>query len=302
MLKKISIIGGDLRNIELAKLYASENTTVYTYGFDNFFEKREFENENIQYMKNNLIKCSTVLECVNASNYIISAIPLSKDWKSINAPYIDEKIDLKDVINVISEKNFVAGVIENDVEDVLVKNKNKVIDLMKNETLTIYNAIATVEGAIAKIIANTNITLYKSNILILGFGRIGKILANRLENFGANVFCEARKEKDFAWINTLGYIPVDLEYLEKFVLENEVNIIINTVPNLILTKKVLEKLNQEIYILDLASKPGGVDVEYAKNLGLSVEHYLGVPGKIASKSLAKFIKEELEKSCFNTEK
>lgn len=282
MFKEISVIGGDLRNVKLIESLAKDGVKLYTYGFNNIFEN-----------KNNIMELDTIEKCLEKSDYVISAIPLSKDGIYLNSPYIKEKVDLREVIYKMTNKIFVAGVIDKKIVEILEKQNNKIVDLMNNEVLTIYNAIATVEGAIAKMIMNTDITLYKSNILILGYGRIGKILSNRLSNFGANIFCEARKEKDIAWINTDGYIPVELEKLEEFIRQNKIDIIINTIPYLILNNKVLDLLNKNVYILDLASKPGGVDLEHAKKLNLNVEWYLGVPGKIAPFSVAEFIKDVL---------
>lgn len=301
-MKKISILGGDLRNVELAKMYAKENVEVYTYGLEceissnNAYNSEIINNaEEKNTMGEQVKRCATLNECLESSECIFSAIPLSKNGEHINAPYSSKKITLKEVIPKISNKIFVGGSINNEIEKVLIENKNKVIDLMKNETLTIYNAIATAEGAISKIISNTNVTIYKSNILILGYGRIGKILASRLNSFGAKIFCEARKEKDLAWINTNGYNPVNLNELSTIIEKNKFDIIINTVPSLILKREILEKLGKKTYILDLASKSGGVDMEYAKKAGLNVETYLGVPGKIASRTMAEFIKKSFEK-------
>ena len=282
MYREVSVIGGDLRFVKLVESLAKDSMRVYTYGFNKIFKD-----------ENQIVELDTIEKCIERSNYIISAIPLSKDGVSLNAPYLEEKINLKDMISQISNKTFVAGSIDKEIIERLEKQNNKVIDLMENETLTVYNAISTVEGAIAKIIMNTNITLYKSNILILGYGRIGKILANRLVNFGANIYCEARKEKDIAWINTNGYIPIKLDKLEEFLKLNKIDIIVNTIPYLILDKKILDLLNNNVYILDLASKPGGIDFEYAKMINLNVEWYLGVPGKIAPVSSAEFIKNIL---------
>lgn len=282
MFKEVSVIGGDLRIIKLIESLSNDGIKVYTYGFNNMFKD-----------KNNIVEFATIDKCLEKSNYIISAIPLSKDGIYLNAPYVEEKIELKEIVHKFSNKTFVAGVINKEIIEILEKQNNVIIDLMKNEVLTIYNAISTVEGVIAKMIMNTDITIYKSNILILGYGRIGKILANRLSNFGANIFCEARKEKDIAWINTGGYIPVELDKLEEFIKQNKLDIIINTIPYLILDKKILKLLNKDVYILDLASKPGGIDFNYAQKLNLNVEWYLGVPGKISPVSAAEFIKDVL---------
>lgn len=64
---------------------------------------------------------------------------------------------------------------------------------MKREELAVLNTIATAEGAIEIAIANTNKILHGSNVLVLGFGRIGKVLARKLAGLSTKVTCAARK-------------------------------------------------------------------------------------------------------------
>ena len=40
-------------------------------------------------------------------------------------------------------------------------------------------------------------TVHGSNVLILGFGKLGKILAKMLDGLGANVNCETKENVDF---------------------------------------------------------------------------------------------------------
>ena len=75
-------------------------------------------------------------------------------------------------------------------------------------------------------------TIHGSNILVMGFGRIGKILAKMLHGIGANVYCEARKDSDIAWIEAYGYKKIHLRNLKENV--DKFDIIINTIPSMIL--------------------------------------------------------------------
>ena len=141
---------------------------------------------------------------------------------------------------------------------------------------------------LSDIIENTDFNLQASNVLIIGFGRIGKILSNKLRLLGANVTCSARKQTDLAWIEAYGYKAMDTFNLENL---EEYNIIINTVPHMIFGKDQLEKINKSCLLLELASRPGGFDLETIENLGLNYVPALGLPGKVAAKSSAGFIKD-----------
>ena len=80
--------------------------------------------------------------------------------------------------------------------------------------------------------------------------------------------------------------------------EENFDIIINTIPTMIINKEILDSLNTNTLILDLASLPGGTDFEYAKSINIKTIHYLGVPAKVSSRSAANaifnFFKENLK--------
>lgn len=286
--KKISFIGGDLRSVYLAEIWANEGFNVYTYGLE------KANNLN----KNAFVKmCTTFEECIKESQLILSSIPFSKDDIFINSEFSKNKIRIDEIAKNIEDKIFVAGNISKKFYD-LIENKNniKVFDVMNSEELAILNSISTAEGAIKIAIEETNITIHGSNILILGFGRIGKVLAKILNGMGAKVYCEARKQEDLAWIEAYGYEKVPLKELDKHL--EKFDIVFNTIPYIVLDKTKLELLKKEVLIVDLASKPGGVDRDAANNLDLRTIWALALPGKIAPKSAAQIIKKTIEHELF----
>ena len=135
------------------------------------------------------------------------------------------------------------------------------------------------------------ITLHDCKALILGFGRIGKILAKMLQGLGVKVFVEARKYSDIAWIKSYGYKPVYINELGDYL--GKMDVIFNTIPHIVLDANMLGKLKNDCLIIDLASKPGGVDFERAKGMGIKVIWALSLPGKVAPITAAKFIKETI---------
>lgn len=285
MNKNIGILGGDLRIVNLAKMLAKDGYNVYTYGLEkaNFFE-------------DNIIRCKSFGEFSERCNIIISAIPFSKDGAYINSPYSNIEITVEEILQGLKDKKIIAGAISDKIKELASKNIIDVIDLMQIESFTIMNIIPTVEGAIQVAMENTDFTIYNSNCLVLGFGRIGKLLCKRLKEFGANVYCMARKEKDLAWIKTLGYNEVCIESLEDN-LDNK-DIIFNTVPSIVLDDsklKILKKESAKCSIIELASKPGGVDLRKAKEYGTKIINAQGLPGKVAPYSAAEYIKETIEK-------
>lgn len=209
-----SIIGGDLRIAKVAEMYAKEKYKVYTYGMEKYFEKKS------QFgIDNNIIICKNIEEVISASKNIISGIPLSQDDIFINTPFSDEKIEIDEFLEKLSnystylsnknniEKGNIINFISGKIPKKFYNGKINNIDLLENEEFNILNAIPTVEGTIKIIIQEREDTIHESNILVCGFGRIGKILCNRLKSLGAKVYCAARRDTDLAWIREEGYIP-----------------------------------------------------------------------------------------------
>lgn len=221
------------------------------------------------------------------ADIVIAPIPLSRDGVRING----ENIYVDDFIESIKNKVLFSGAFLADIEEKLANVKY--YDLMKLDSVAILNAIPTAEGAIYEAIKNSDTTLCGSNCLVMGYGRIGKILSKMLNGIGANVYCEARKEKDLAFIQSMGYNKVDINELEEVL--PSIDYIFNTIPVVLLDEKKLKLLKKESLIVDLASNLGGVDFEKANSLGVNVVWALSLPGKVAPKTAAKYIKDTIDK-------
>lgn len=112
-----------------------------------------------------------------------------------------------------------------------------------------------------------------------------------LFGLGAQTYVEARKYADLAMIEGHGYEPLALGELKSRI--GEFDIIFNTVPSLILDEEVLKNARKDSLIIDLASKPGGVDFDAAKDLGLRVIWALSLPGKVAPVTSGTIIKDTI---------
>lgn len=269
MNKKISIIGGDLRIVKLIELLKKENFTISTLGL-------EKSNDVIEEYK-----IDTLKSCIKESKIILSSMPLTKDGEYINSPFSNQNIKIIDLLDKIKlyckDSTFVAGAIPERIVDYAKSINVKIIDLLNDETLTIMNAIPSAEGAIQIAMELSDKTIHGANILVMGFGRIGKILTKMLHGIGANVYCEARKEQDLAWIQAYGYNSIDLKYLDEYL--GKFDFIFNTIPFCILKRPQLQQIKKDCLIIDLASKPGGLDFETAQEIGIKVNWALGLPRK-----------------------
>ena len=134
---------------------------------------------------------------------------------------------------------------------------------------------------------NSPITLHGSKCIVLGFGRCGKVLAHMLKGIGANLSVEARSLSDLAYIESYGYKPVPLGELSQCM--DQYDFIFNTIPTMILDEKKLNKVKKDCVIIELASKPGGIDFNVAKKRGIKIIDAQSLPGKVAPETAAKII-------------
>ena len=282
MKKKIAVIGGDLRSVKLAKMLAKDENEIYVYGLEKADDMKDAEN---------IIKCESVKKAVEKAEIVIGPIPFSSNGTIINAPYSNNEITIRELMHNIHTQILIAGGIQPEVYLMTNNEYIEIIDIMKREELAVLNTIATAEGTIQIAIENTNTILHGSNCLILGFGRIGKVLARKLVGLSVNVTCAARKDDDIAWIQAYGYKSLNINELGEEL--NQYDIIINTVPHIILNEKRLEYVKNDALLIDLASNPGGIDKKSVKDKKLKFIWALSLPGKVAPITSAEFIKNTI---------
>ena len=221
---------------------------------------------------------------------LILPLPVSADDQTVFAPFYTGFIYLSEIFEKFSGRAIFGGKINSNILKLSKISKAKIFDYYGNEEMTLKNVVPTVEGALMIAINNTDFTLHNSNCFVLGHGRISKYLTNVLKALGADVTVFARKSKDIAMCQILGYKTAfgKNELYQKI---GNADIIFNTVPSVILNSEILKKVKKDCLIIDLASGVGGVDFKSAKSLGIHAIHALSLPGKVAPKTAGKIIKD-----------
>ena len=238
---KFAIIGGDLRIIKLAVMLAKEQNEIFAYGL-----------EKAEELKNNLkIKhCESIKKAIQEVEIVIGPIPFSSNGKTINMPFSEKEVTIREMMHVINAKVLIAGGITPEVYGMANDEYIEIIDIMKREELAVLNTIATAEGTIQIAIENTNKILHGSEVLILGFGRIGKVLARKLAGLAVKVTCAARKDEDLAWIRAYGHMETNINTIGENL--SDFDVIINTVPHLVLTEERIKYRIQMQQYKDIA--------------------------------------------------
>ena len=275
-MKTFLIAGGDMRQTYLADIL-SKKYNVMALGFDRNIIKSK-----------NVIIFDNIGQCNITIDYIIMPLPCSTDGIFLNTPFCRKNIPIESLVSIANQDTIIfGGGITSEIEETFTSRGLKVFDFTKREEFNIYNAIATAEGAVQITLEELPETISKQNVLILGFGRISKVLANILKNMGAKVTISARKYSDLAWAEIYGYDTIHLSKLEPSLIRY--TLIYNTIPSMILDGSRLNLIDKECLIIDLSSRPGGVDFQYCNDKNLKVIWALSLPGKTSPVSAGRYI-------------
>ena len=277
--KSFTVVGGDKRNIELARMLYEQGHNVKLFGFVNY----EWETP---------MQCKNLHEAVAEADCIIGPIPTSHNGETLNAPFHNAPIYVEGLFRLIAPKQpFLAGLIKPELLKLADKYNISAIDMLKREELLIRNAIPTSEGAIKIAIEETDITLHGNQMMVIGYGRIGKILSEMLKGIGAKVMAVVNTAEAAALAESNGHTFICFEDMEASLAKADV--IFNTVPEILLDKNNMQHIRKNTLIIDLASPPYGVEVNDSRDFGLKVLYTNSLPGKIAPITTASYILETI---------
>lgn len=267
-----AVIGGDMRQVYISEGLASLGYTVCDYALC-----AKTTNPSICH-------ASSIEEAICATSAIIGPVPLVRN-RVFNHQTSNTDLALEDLSSILqSGQYFFAGSIPESFNTALLDKGVSTCDFMNEEEIAFYNTIATAEGAICEAISRSPYNLHRSSCLVLGYGKCGRTLVSYLKGMFCNVTVCARSSKARAEARILADQAIDMHQLTQN--PEHFTFIFNTVPDLMLTKNLLEKLDSNTLIIDIATAPGGVDYEAAAKLKLSAHLCPGLPGKYAPKSSA----------------
>lgn len=167
--------------------------------------------------------------------------------------------------------------------------EHRTADLLKDPHYLAVNAAITADCALQVAAPLMTTTFQDSPALVIGWGRIGKCLAQLLKGLGNTVTVATRKGADRAMLRALGYDAVDPASLTPVL--SRFRLIFNTAPEPVLSDKQTA-LCKNCVKIDLASKPGiaGDDVVWAR--GLPGIHTPESSGKLIAETFLRLLKEE----------
>ncbi|MCP3762039.1 dipicolinate synthase subunit DpsA [Domibacillus sp. A3M-37] len=269
------IFGGDARQIEVGRILMERGIHVYMAGFD----QAENELMGAQVIKN---------EDLSYESMDLFILPVSgvKKGGDVDAPFSTSPLFMtKEIAESLSEDCIIiSGIATPALKNIVQRD---VLYIFDREDAAILNSIPTAEGALMIAMQKTDHTIHGANVMVIGFGRVGTTTARLFHQVGARVTTAVRETGIFARAKEMNIYPF---YMASLIDQIEyADVVINTVPALVLTEDILARMNPASIIIDLASEPGGTDFEAAEKAGIQVIHALSLPGKIAPKTAGEIL-------------
>lgn len=274
MRRSVAILGGDMRQVHLARLLLADGWKVLTWGL----EQGAGPNP-------------APLDLAISQDLLIFPLPVCRGGE-LNLPLTDTKLPIATVWPRLCADQLLLGGMAGDLLGRLQAEYGlTMVDYYDREELQVTNAQLTAEGAIQRAMEETDFALHGSKCLVIGFGRIGKILARTLQSLGAQVTVSGRKYADMAWAQSLGFQWAWTDRLDQSL--EQTDILFNTVPSPVLDRILLQRLQKDCLLLELASRPGGIDETAARQLKLRLLQAPGLPGAAAPRSAAAAIRDSI---------
>lgn len=248
---KILIIGGDKR-----MLFAKED-----------LEANGFKTDTLGLVEGD---CGSISD----AEVILLPVPATRDNLNINAPLTNKIIPLS-ILDKVNDNTLILS-------GGLNLNRQNFINYLNLTEYAVLGAVPTAEGAIKSAIENTDFTLWKAKILIIGFGKLGRILLSRLKGFDCDLTVSARNNRDFSYLDAF-----NVKRIKTCEVKNKIHsfdIVFNTVDVPLLDGGLIEG---NPLIIDLSTK-GCFEANEEKANLIKLP---ALPGKTAPRTAGKIISQ-----------
>lgn len=272
MNRQFGIIGGDRRQAELVRMLEARGDRVSAFGLRPWG-----------------VPDAPLTQAARAP-VVLLPMPLCRADGLLNCKETD--LPAAEVLALTEPGQMLfAGKVLPQQRELAERRQLTLLDYLEREELAVANAVPTAEGAIQIALEQLPVTLCGTKAMVIGFGRIGKLLTRDLRGLGAKVTVAARKESDRVWARSLGCAALDVEDFPGNL--DEFRVIFNTVPAVLLHRQELSELRRDCIYIELASQPG-LERQAAEELELAVIPAGGLPGKVAPETAAQAILDTVD--------
>ncbi|HYH02066.1 MAG TPA: dipicolinate synthase subunit DpsA [Bacillota bacterium] len=273
---QVAVVGGDVRQIAVAEALTGIAQGVKTYGHPQ------------ERLPESVVCCTDLESVLSDANVVVLPISGMNDSGMVRSYQADQFIDFGRYLNVLERGTvLVAGSLTARWLEQAVHQGLKVIQYAEDDTIAILNSIPTAEGAVQIAMEQLPVTVHGSQVLVIGFGRVGATVARTFKGLGAKVLVAARRSELLARATEMGFDTVVHQHLTTVL--GKTQIIINTVPAVVVDREALNRTLSDVLIIDLASAPGGIDFSAARELGRKAIFAPGLPGKVAPQTAGRIL-------------
>ncbi len=306
--RTVAVIGGDRRMLHAAHRLAEAGVTVALLGVGDAPSSEP-----------NIHLTRTLPEAVQAADALLLPLPVTRDGTTVHCPFAPAlTVSLQEIAACMRAHpalQLFGGCIPQALSDAVPQaaadGTCRLMDYYADEAFLLRNAHLTAEGALLLAMQETDRALRGHTAAIIGYGRIGKLLARLLRSVGMEVTVCARRREALLWAEADGCLPVMMGDAARagrglFPLCCGHPVIFNTVPEPVLERELLLRLEPDTLLIDLASAPFGVRAEDAEEIapqnGLRYLRAPGLPGRYAPRdagyAIADCVMERLRKPLF----
>lgn len=282
----VAVVGGDSRQLAVAEALAKLGARVRLFG------------HCPDRIENGIIICTELAQVFDGVNAVILPISGMDAQGMVRGLTIDQKIPIGEYLKNLPEGTvIITGSLPEQWFKIADERDFYVYQYAEDDRVAILNSVPTAEGALQLAMEHLPITIHDARVLVIGFGRVGVSTARAFKALGAQVIVSARRRELLARAWEMGCDTV--AHADLFTVMADLDLIINTVPALVITGDLLKRMRSDVLIIDLASPPGGTDFQTAQKLNIKAILAPGLPGKVAPKTagaiLATAVPEILDK-------
>lgn len=253
----LGIVGGDVREQEIARCAAATGATIRAFGFP-------WPAGGIPGV---VLAASAPAALAGAG---IAVFPLAgiKDG-CLYAPASAAPIRIDDALlrGMAAGGHILAGSADATLRNVAAALSLGVHEFEYDEVGRIRRAPSVVEGVLGLIIANTRESIHGSTVAVLGQGILGSRLAITLHGLGAHVHAVARSPEQRAMAVMRGIAARD--FGELLSIAPDLHVLISTAPARVVDRALMTRLRPGALVVDLVSPPGSVDFNAAAGLPIT---------------------------------
>lgn len=259
------VIGGDRRQAVLLELLRKDGHQAAAYG----------------------VAGETDWDGAVAAETVILPLPLCREGDTLNIAGEDRGVGPL-LRRLRRDQLILAGQVKPPQAALAKELGLELVDYFRREELTVANAAATAEGTVQVMLERMERSLLGSRCLILGYGRIGKLLSLRLTALGVHVTAAARRPESLAWARAYGCEARELGALTGTL--SDFDAVVNTIPAPVLDAALLKELKPDCLCVDVASVQG-IDLMAAEALGLPCVWARGLPGRLMPRTAGAILRD-----------